>query len=76
MIFNKGAIVVPPNIDFVLDMDGFGGMDAKIGNYGHFVRDELVEYGGIKLFYQQDDPLMTPDQIVVLEPTPLVVIYQ
>lgn len=76
MIYNKDAIVVPANVDFVLDMDGFGGMDAKVSNYGHFVRDELIEYGGIKLFYQQDDPVMTPEQIVVLDPPPLVVIYQ
>lgn len=76
MIFHKDAITVPANVQFVLDMDGFGGMDAKVTNYGIFVTDELIEYGGIKLFYQQDDPLMTPEQIIVLDPSPLVVIYQ
>jgi hypothetical protein len=76
MLFNKDQIVVPPGVDFVLDMDGFGASEAKVANYGHFVRDELVEYGGIKLFYQQDVPVMTPAEIVALDPTPLVVIYQ
>lgn len=76
MILNKGAISPLPGVDIVIDMDGFGGQEAKIANYEHFVRDELIEYGGIKLFYRQDDPLLTPEQIVALDPPPLVVIYQ
>lgn len=76
MIYNKEVITPLPGVDFVLDMDGFGTVEAKVGNYGHFVRDQLIEYGGIKLFYKQDDPVMTPAEIVALEPEPLVVIYQ
>lgn len=76
MIYNKSAISSLPGVDIVLDMDGFGSPDAKIANYGHFVTDELIEYGGIKLFYRQDDPLLTPADIVVLDPPALVVIYQ
>ena len=76
MIFNKDQISPVPGVQFVLDMDGFGAADAKIGNYAHFVRDQLIEFGGIKLFYRQDDPLLTPTEIVALEPDPLVVIYQ
>jgi hypothetical protein len=76
MIYNKYVITPQPGVDFVLDMDGFGEQDAKIDNYGNFVRDELIEYGGIKLFYRQDEPLMTPEQVVTLDPAPLVVIFQ
>ncbi len=76
MIFNKDAITPVPGVQFVLDMDGFGGAEAKIGNYGHFVRDQLIEFGGIKLFYRQDDPVLTPAEIVALDPAALVVIYQ
>ena len=76
MIYNKEVITSLPGVDFVLDMDGFGGPEAKTGNYGHFVRDQLIEYGGIKLFYKQDDPVMTPAEIVALDPPPLVIIYQ
>jgi len=76
MIYHKDVIVVPSGIDFVLDMDGFGGAEAKVSNYGAFVRDELIEYGGIKLFYKQDDPLLTAAELVVLDPAPLVIIYQ
>ncbi|RIK46899.1 MAG: hypothetical protein DCC58_01585, partial [Chloroflexi bacterium] len=76
MILNKSAIKPLPGVDIVIDMDGFGSPEAKVQNYHHFVRDELVEYGGIKLFYRQDDPLLTPEEIVALDPPPLVVIYQ
>lgn len=76
MIFHKDAIKPLPGVDIVLDMDGFGGQEAKLGNYTHFVTDELIEFGGIKLFYRQDDPLLTPEQIVALDPPALIVIYQ
>lgn len=76
MIYNKDVITPLPGVDFVLDMDGFGAQEAKLANYDHFVRDQLIEYGGIKLFYKQDDPLLSPEQMVVLDPPPLVIIYQ
>jgi hypothetical protein len=76
MIYNKDRITPVEGVDVVIDMDGFGGAGAKIENYDIFVRQELIQYGGIKLFYQQDDPLLTPAEIVALEPSPQVVIYQ
>jgi hypothetical protein len=76
MLYNKDQLHTDPGIQFVLDMDGFGGRDEKIGNYGVLVHDELIQYGGMKLFYQQDDPLLTAPELVALDPPPLVVIYQ
>jgi hypothetical protein len=40
------------------------------------ITQEPIEYHGIKLFYGQDDPLMPAADIMALEPTPDVVIYQ
>jgi hypothetical protein len=76
MIYNKDQLHAEPGIQFVLDMDGFGGPDEKIGNYGVFVHDELIQYGGMKLFYTQDDPLLTAPELTALDPPPLVIIYQ
>lgn len=76
MIYNKYVITPQPGVDFVLDMDGFGSVESKITTYDQYVQQELIEYGGIKLFFKQDDPLLTPKQVVGLQPPPLVVIYQ
>ena len=76
MIENKQAIRNDPRVDFVLDMDGFGGRKAKLELYELFVHDEPLEYGGIKLFYQQDTDLLTPDEVLGLKPPPAVIVYQ
>ena len=76
MLPDKANITPVPHVQMVTVMDGFGAPGAKSGNYGTFVRDQLIQYGGIKLFYKQDKPLMAPADIVALDPSPLVVIYQ
>jgi hypothetical protein len=40
------------------------------------ITQEPIEYNGIKLFYQQDQPLMTPQDVLDLSPVPDIVIYQ
>ncbi len=76
MLPEKAQIKPVPNVDIVVMMDGWGLPGAKIANYNHFVRDDLIEYGGMKLFYRQDDPLLTPQEVIKLDPTPVVIIYQ
>lgn len=76
MLPDKAAIKPVPHVQMAVVMDGFGAPGAKAGNYNAYVRDEPIQYGGIKLFYKQDVPLMTPADIVALDPSPLVVIYQ
>ena len=76
MLPDKKKITPLPNVDLVIMMDGWGGQEAKTQNYAYFVKEQLIQYGGIKLFYRQDVPVMTPEQILELDPKPLVVIYQ
>ncbi len=76
MLPDKAKITPLPNVDLVIMMDGWGGPGAKVQNYAYFVKEQLIQYGGIKLFYRQDDPVMTPEEVIQLDPTPLVVIYQ
>lgn len=76
MLPDKDNIKLMPNVDLVVMMDGWGTPEAKIANYHAFITNDLLEYGGIKLFYRQDDPLLTPAEVVQLDPAPLVVIYQ
>ena len=76
MLPDKEKIKPMPNVDLVVMMDGWGGVEAKVGNYNYFVGEQLIQYGGIKLFYRQDDPVMTERQVIDLAPTPLVICYQ
>jgi hypothetical protein len=76
MIRNADKLEPVPGVQLVIDFDGFGEPAAKIAGYNLFVRDQPVEFGGIKLFYRQDVPLMTPTEVVNLYPPPDVVIYQ
>ncbi len=76
MLPDKGKITRTPHVQLVINMDGFGPPDSKITNYQKFVRDEPLQYGGIKIFYKQDKPLMPPEQVLALVPAPLIVNYQ
>lgn len=76
MIADKGQLGPLPGAQLVIDADGFGDPELKTFVYNYLVRDELVEYAGVKLFYQQDNPLMKPRDIIGLVPAPDVIIYQ
>ncbi len=76
MFSGKDEIVAYPMVDLVWDADGFGGPGAKIGDYQQYAREPGYEYGGFKLFYNYDTPLMTPSQVIGLEPLPAFVVYQ
>lgn len=76
MITNVDKIQLDPRVQLVIDMDGFGSPQVKSVKYDLFVREQRVQYSGIKLFYQHDKPLMTPKDVVELDPPPDVIIYQ
>ena len=76
MVTNASAIEPRPGVQVVITMDGFGGPAIKRHHYEIFVRDEPVQFGGFKLFYRQDQPLLSPREVVELTPPPVVVIYQ
>jgi hypothetical protein len=76
MIQQKAMILDYPFVELVWDADGFGGPGAKIGDYNQYRQEAGFEYGGFKLFYDYDQPVMTPEQVLGLEPPPSVVIYQ
>ncbi|MFI5269270.1 MAG: hypothetical protein ACHQ7M_17990, partial [Chloroflexota bacterium] len=76
MVSNSGAIQPSPLVQVVMDMDGFGSIAEKLSSYNAYIRAQPVQFAGVKLFYQQDQPLFTPQQALGLTPTPFVVIYQ
>lgn len=76
MIVDKDTLAPVPGVQLVLDADGYGAPELKVDVYNILVRDEPIEFGGVKLFYKQDKPLMTAAEVLALNPSPDLIIYQ
>lgn len=76
MLTNKDKIAPVPGVQLIVDADGWGSPQEKLATYDFVNRATHVEYDGVKLFYDQDVPLMSADDVVNLDPSPLLVIYQ
>lgn len=75
MIRDKDTLKPVDGVQLVIVADGFGDPDTKIKVYNE-LKGDPVQYNGIKLFYKQDEPLMTPAQVLSIHPVPDLVIYQ
>jgi hypothetical protein len=76
MIKNKERIKTPSEIALTLDVDGFGEKAAKYVKYQSYVSEEDGVFHGIKLYYQQDTDMMSPEEVLYLAPQPDLVVYQ
>ena len=76
MITNKDQVIPLRGVQLVIDADGWGPPDQKRVTYDVVNKQMPIEYAGIKLFYEQDGPLMTPEDVLALDPVPLFVMYQ
>ncbi len=80
MVTNAKGIVLHPEVQIVMNMDGWGASWLKRDSYQAYIVKEPVQYTGFKLFYHNDtkkgDPLLTPQEVLRLIPTPLYIQYQ
>lgn len=76
MIENKDKVQPIAGVQLVIDADGWGTPAEKKATYDVVNRQLPIEFNGIKLFYRQDVPLMTPEEILDLDPVPDLIIYQ
>ncbi|QXV67699.1 hypothetical protein INP83_17580 [Mucilaginibacter sp. 21P] len=81
MVTNYKDIKLDKNIQFVMDMDGWGGPELKKGTYKYYVAGEPVQFTGFKLFYKNDikkvpNKMMTPKEVLSLKPSPIYIQYQ
>jgi hypothetical protein len=76
MLTNASQIRLDPRVQVVIDMDGWGTPGSKMGAYRWFVVRHPVQFTGFKLFYKNDKPMMTPEQVLELYPKPLYIQYQ
>ncbi|KLV27693.1 hypothetical protein ABW02_06000 [Niallia circulans] len=73
---NKEAIKPTENVEVALNYDGWGDSNTKMALYRKFVRNEAVQYGGFKIFYNKDKPVLSPEEVLKLDPSPAIINYQ
>lgn len=80
MVTNAKRIVLRPEVQIIMNMDGWGPPSLKRDSYKDYIVAEPVQYVGFKLFYHNDikkgDALMTPQELLRLTPKPLYIQYQ
>ncbi len=73
---NKDVIEPTDNVEVAVNFDGWGAASDKQILYRKYIRDEPNQYGGFKIFYDKDKPIMKPEDVLKMEPSPAVVNYQ
>ena len=80
MLTDAKGIKLDPRVQVVINMDGWGQPWLKYDSYRAYVEAEPVQFTGFKLFYHNDtkkgDPLLTPPEVLMLNPKPLYIQYQ
>ena len=75
MLLNRDAVEDVAGVEVTIDMDGFGGVRLKLLHYERYSLVAPSERSAIKLFFRQDDPIMSPEQIQSLTHVPDMIIY-
>ncbi|TWR26471.1 hypothetical protein FPZ43_15030 [Mucilaginibacter pallidiroseus] len=81
MVTNYQNIKLRPEVQVIMDMDGWGEPDLKFGTYRHFINPEPVQFTGFKLFYKNDlkkapHHMLTPQEVLKYKPAPMYIQYQ
>ena len=81
MVTNYKNIKTIPEVQIVMNMDGWGDQAHKLATYKQFIHNEPVQFTGFKLFYKNDllnpgSMMLTPAQLLKLNPEPIYIQYQ
>lgn len=80
MVTGYQNIKICPEVQIVINMDGFGSKELKRSSYRMAILKEPVQFAGFKLFYKNDtrfnQSLYTPEEILKLTPVPIYIQYQ
>lgn len=81
MVTNYQNIQPLPEVQIVMDMDGWGSPAKKLNTYQRFIASQPVQFTGFKLFYKNDlkppsTRMMTPQELLKLTPQPSFIQYQ
>jgi hypothetical protein len=80
MVTNYKNIKIVPEVQVVIDMDGFGEKILKKSTYLRYIYREPVQFTGVKLFYKNDNKndwqMYTPEELLEFTPKPIYIQYQ
>lgn len=80
MVTNYKKIKTVPEVQVVMDMDGFGSKVLKRSTYNSYIFREPVQFTGFKLFYKNDNwnnwTMYTPEELLNLTPKPSYIQFQ
>jgi hypothetical protein len=82
MVTNADKIKLHPELQIIMDMDGWGPPELKKGTYRHWIHAEPVQFTGFKLFYVNDTEksglkeMMKYEDVLKLKPAPIYIQYQ
>ena len=82
MVTNYKAIKLQPEVQIIIDMDGWGGPAKKKDTYKGWIFNQPVQFAGFKLFYVNDTEksgqkeMMSPAELIKLKPAPVYIQYQ
>jgi hypothetical protein len=81
MVTNYKNIKPQPEVQIIMDMDGWGSPARKNNTYSKILAVEPVQFTGFKLFYKNDilppsTRIMTPEEVMNLKPRPIFIQYQ
>ena len=82
MVTNYQEVKLRPEVQIVLQMDGWGNAAKKMGTYKRHVQAEPIQFTGFKIFYYNDTRrsraprIMTPEEVLKLTPDPVYIQYQ
>lgn len=81
MLKEYKRIRLHPEVQIVINMDGWGEPILKFSTYKSYVYREPIQFTGFKLFYKNDlkkkpNRMLTPEEILTLKPHPIYIQYQ
>ncbi len=81
MVTNYQNIALHPEVQIVMNMDGWGEPVLKHSTYNRYIYRQPVQFTGFKLFYKNDlkkppHTMMTPQALMRLTPQPIYIQYQ
>jgi len=82
MVTNANKIKTRPELQIVMDMDGWGYPEKKKSTYYSWITPQPVQFTGFKLFYVNDTEksgqkeMMSQQEVLNLRPKPIYIQYQ